>query len=89
MLRIIRSPSLKIIDIALEGKLLQPWIDEVRCVVTAAGSEGRVRLDLSRLSFADEPGLTFLRELRSDGVELLARSALLAGLMDRAPVDGN
>ena len=86
MLRIIQSPSLKFIDIALEGKLLQPWVEEVRRVVTAAGLEGRVRLDLSRLSFADESGLTFLRELRNEGVELLARSALLAGLMDRAPL---
>jgi ABC-type transporter Mla MlaB component len=86
MLRIIQSPSFKVITISLEGKLLQPWIEEVRNAIDAARSEGTVRLDLSKLSFADESGLILLRQLQAGGVELSARSALLAGLMQRTPV---
>jgi ABC-type transporter Mla MlaB component len=86
MLRIIQSPSFKVTTISLEGKLLQPWIDEVRNAVGAARSDGAVRLDLSKLSFADESGLILLRQLQAEGVELSARSALLAGLMQRARI---
>jgi len=87
MLRIIQSPSLKVTTISLEGKLLQPWIEEVQNVVAAATSDGLIRLDLSKLSYADESGLILLRRFQAAGVELTGRSALLAGLMESKPVN--
>ena len=86
MLRITQSPSVKVITVGLEGKLLQPWIEEVRGVLSAARSEGRVRLDLSQLSFADESGLRLLREMQRDGVELSSSTALLTALLERDPI---
>jgi len=58
----------------------------VRKVIAAARLEGLVKLDLSHLSFADEPGLGLLRELQADGVDLALPSAVLAGLMQRTPI---
>lgn len=66
--------------IVLEGRLVGPWVEELRRVVGGAESGG-VILDLGALSFADGDGLTLLRSLRDSGVELASPSPFMAALI--------
>lgn len=84
MLRILNSVSPATTTLHLQGKLLQPWVAEVRASVSGAASQGAVRLDLSELQFADESGLSLLRSLQRDGAELIEVPALIAALLQRA-----
>ena len=69
----------------LEGRLVGPWVEELRRVVDGA-EPGGVTLDLGALSFADGDGLTLLRSLRDSGVELASPSPFMAALIG---VDGD
>ena len=81
MLRITQSPSVQLITITLEGKLLAPWIEEVRTAVAAAQAHGAVRLNLQELSFADHVGVELLRDLSKEGVGRIGASAFIEGLI--------
>ena len=81
MLRITQSPSVQLITINLEGKLLAPWVDEVRAAVTAARAQGAVRLNLQELSFADQPGIELLKQLNKEGVQRIGASVFIEGLI--------
>ena len=82
MLRMTRLSHQGSIALRLEGKLLAPWVDEVRGA-TLNPSDGRVqRLDLSELSFVDEAGARLLALMRREGVVLEGISPLVAGLID-------
>lgn len=66
--------------IVIEGRLVGPWVEELRRV--AGGTEpGGVALDLGALTFADGDGLTLLRGLRDSGVELASPSPFMAALI--------
>jgi hypothetical protein len=59
--------------IRLEGKLLRPWVDEVRkACASATDPAGRTCLDLSALSFVDAAGEESLRELSGQGIKDVA-----------------
>ena len=66
----------------LEGKLLEPWVDEVR-KACASGTDpsGRTSLDLSALTFVDAAGEELLRELIDQGIEIVACSSYVAELL--------
>jgi ABC-type transporter Mla MlaB component len=65
----------------LEGKLLGPWVTELaRSCHELACSPDRLRLDLSAVTFVDEPGLALLRDLLGRGARLAA-SGLVAELL--------
>lgn len=81
MLRITQLPAVQITTINLDGKLLEPWVDEVRSAVAAARTTGGVRLNLDELRFVDHAGVELLRALRCDGVELTGGSALIQALL--------
>jgi ABC-type transporter Mla MlaB component len=81
VLRITRSKSITLATLQLDGKLLGPWVDEVRAAVARLHDEEAVRLNLAGLSFADPAGIGLLEELRRNGVELTGCSALIAGLL--------
>jgi hypothetical protein len=68
--------------IRLEGKLLRPWIDEVR-KACASGTDpaGRTTLDLSALTFVDAAGEELLRELIGQGIEVVSCSSYVAELL--------
>lgn len=68
--------------IKLEGKLLGPWVDEVR-QACAAGTipAGRTSLDLSALTFVDAAGEGLLRDLIGQGIEVVACSNYVAELL--------
>jgi len=82
MLRITQSPAIRITTINLEGKLLEPWVDEVRTAVADARAHGLVRLNLAELRFVDHLGVDLLRGLRADGIELTGGSAFIEGLLE-------
>ncbi|HKB35997.1 MAG TPA: hypothetical protein VKD72_06055 [Gemmataceae bacterium] len=68
--------------IKLEGKLLGPWVDEVReACAQAMARSGRTRLDLVAVTFADAAGVALLRELIRQGVEIAACSGYVAELL--------
>ncbi len=83
MLRISQSQSITLAILHLDGKLLGPWVEEVRTVVAQvqAEAEDAVRLNLEGLSFADPNGIALLHELRRGGVELFGCSTLIAALL--------
>ncbi len=66
----------------LEGKLLEPWVAEVRQVCTPGnGRPGRTCLDLSGLAFVDQTGAKLLADLICRGLTVSACSAFVAELL--------
>lgn len=52
----------------LEGRIIGPWVDELRQIGELALSEGRgLKLDLADVSFVDEGGLATLTSFKSRG----------------------
>jgi hypothetical protein len=68
--------------IKLEGKLVGPWVDEVR-KACAAGADPSclTELDLSALVFVDVAGERLLRDLIARGIEVVACSGYVAELL--------
>jgi hypothetical protein len=85
VLRIVHSGSVTLATIRLEGKLLAPWVDEVRSVVATVSAKEAMCLNLEQLSFADAKGIELLRELRRKGVALVGGSPLIEGLLASYP----
>jgi len=81
VLRITHSGSIQLATLDLEGKLLGPWVDEVREIVAKLRTNAAVRLNLERLSFADLDGIDLLHELQRDGVDFFGCTPLIAGLL--------
>ena len=68
--------------IKLEGKLLRPWVDEVRkACAPSTDAADRASLDLSALTFVDAAGEKLLRELIGQGIEVVACSSYVAELL--------
>lgn len=85
MLRITRlGANDAVATLKLEGKLLEPWVDEVvRACEAATGSLRSTRLDLSAVTFVDAAGAELLRELLRQGVAISACSGYVAELLHR------
>ena len=82
MLRITQSKSTGTHAVVkLEGKLLGPWVAEVRALFQETAGVGDCRLDLSELLFTDGAGAALLQELRREGVEIEACSPFVAELL--------
>jgi hypothetical protein len=66
----------------LEGKLLAPWVEEVRRTCgLATGRGASCRLDLSAVTFVDAAGADLLHDLRRQGVLLTPCSSYLIELL--------
>ena len=65
----------------LEGRLVGPWVAELRGAAAAAGGAALVDLDLAGVTFADDHGVEVLRDLRGAGARLVRASAFLAALI--------
>jgi anti-anti-sigma regulatory factor len=85
MLRITHGGSVSPATVDLDGRLVGPWVDEVRSIVAALRASGAVRLNLEHLSFADAHGLELLHTMRRDGVHLIGCSPLIEGLLAARP----
>jgi ABC-type transporter Mla MlaB component len=83
MLRITHTHGDDLVStLKLEGKLLGPWVTELaRSCDALPYSPERLRLDLSAVSFVDEPGVALLRDLLRRGATLAACSGLVAELL--------
>jgi anti-anti-sigma regulatory factor len=78
-----------VVIVALEGKLLEPWVDEVRGLFSATATTGRPRLDLSALTFVDTAGCDLLQQLLREGVVMESCSAFVAALLRLNDVEGS
>ncbi len=83
MLRITQTNVLESIKtFKLDGKLLEPWVLEVRQVCTAnQTTPDQIRLDLSGLTYADQAGTQLLKDLVHRGVVVSACSGFIAQLL--------
>ena len=71
--------SSEAVKLRVEGRLTGRWIEELRrtCDMHALSDGVRLTLDLGDVSFADQPGIELLKELRNL-VTLLNPSSLVA-----------
>lgn len=79
MLRITIREQADSTAICLEGRLVGPWVEELkRCwQKTLAASAGRkLRAELDAVTFVDAAGKQLLREMYQCGAELKARGVL-------------
>ena len=81
MVRITHSGYTRVRTLDLDGKLVGPWVDELRRIVGAPNSGDTLCLNLQQLTFADADGLALLRELRHDGVQLAGALPLIESLL--------
>lgn len=70
------------VTVDLDGKLVGPWVEEVRSTVAVLRTEQGVCLNLRNLSYADAAGIGLLCTLRNDGIEFIGVSPLIAGLLE-------
>jgi len=67
--------------IALEGRLVGPWVDELERVVAEAPAAPALTIDLRGLAFADGAGVSLLRTLRAAGLQLVGGSGFVGALL--------
>ena len=66
----------------LEGKLLGPWVDELRNVCgQPIGRLEQVGIDLAAVTFVNAAGTELLRELIRQGIIITQCSAFIAELL--------
>ncbi|HLN58550.1 MAG TPA: hypothetical protein VK416_08300 [Thermoanaerobaculia bacterium] len=84
MLKISRpEPESQSASWKLEGRLVGPWVAELRQVADAALSESDgLTLDVSEVSFVDREGKDLLHELIARRVRLVHPSAFLRELLN-------
>ena len=59
------------VTLKLEGRVVGPWVGELRKVCEAIMTEGRaLKLDLTDVTFADASGVSVLSSFKSRGVTL-------------------
>jgi hypothetical protein len=85
MLRISRTESSAgDVILRLEGKLIGPWVNELKSCCAIVFDEGRrLSLDLTDVLFADRAGLALLRTLQESDVELAGCPALISEELHR------
>lgn len=83
MLKVTRvSRGVPVLTIKLEGRLLGPWLAAVRDACSERGRRsGRLRLDLTAVTYADAAGAQLLRDLVGAGVEIAACSGFVGELL--------
>jgi len=67
----------------LEGRLLGPWVEEVRRACAGSVLASPLSLDLSGLVFADADGERLLKDLLRDGVAISGCSGFVETLLQR------
>ena len=88
MLRINKRPSRRGgVAIALEGRLVGPWVDELRRVVDEAPNARDLTIDLRGVDFVDGEGVGLLRALRGAGLRLVGGSGFVGALLGTERTD--
>lgn len=85
MLRITRiEPSARDVILRLEGKLIGPWVNELKTHCEIVREEGRhLLLEMTEVSFADRAGIALLRVLKKSGIELAGCPPLISEVLNR------
>jgi ABC-type transporter Mla MlaB component len=79
------SDSDQAIELQLEGKLVGPWVEELRKLSEEALSlQKNVSLDLERVWFVDSRGVTLLRDLAKRQVSELNCSQFVSQQLKEA-----
>ena len=86
MLRITASTSDKVV-LKLEGRLVGPWVDELRKIVwrTDGGRQG-LEIDVEDLTFADDDGEKTLSWLHRMGARFQGRGPFSEYLFERLKI---
>jgi ABC-type transporter Mla MlaB component len=84
MLRMTRADTGRVTTIIVEGKILGPWIAEVRAAIAAIPDGQQRRIDVARVTFVDSAGAELLATLQRDGIEVASCSQFIAELMKLA-----
>lgn len=66
----------------LEGKLVGPWVTELRSILAVPPGVFCRILDLAGVVFVDDSGIDLLLELRQRGLELINCSEFIRGLLE-------
>lgn len=84
MLKITVSTEQPGITFTLSGRLVGPWVQELRqCWLMAASTDpAQCRVDLRDVSFIDEAGTLLLAQMRRDGVALQASGCLMKAIVE-------
>lgn len=82
-----RPPGAQGETIALEGRLVGPWVDELKRVVDETPDSRGMTIDLRGLTFADAGGVSLLRALRAAGVVLVGWSGFVEALIGTEQAD--
>jgi len=64
-----------------EGKLIEPWVSEVRGLFSDGNAPQHSQLDLARVTFVDHAGLEFLSQLVCRGIRIASCSPYVAELL--------
>jgi ABC-type transporter Mla MlaB component len=71
MLKISQSGKANSFTLKLEGRVVGPWVGELRQVCETMLTEGRsLKLDLTDVTFADAEGIAVLTGFKTRGVTL-------------------
>lgn len=83
MLRITQLPAAEPAkSLRLEGKLVGPWLDELRQACQASlDSQSGLSLDLSDVNFVDRAGAKYLRTLLAQGAQVTNCTPFVAELL--------
>jgi hypothetical protein len=81
--RVTRRDEAGRVVLALEGRLVEPWVSELadQAHFTLEGHPAAVTLDLDGLTFLDARAAAVLRDLRDRGAQLAGGSAFVATVM--------
>jgi anti-anti-sigma regulatory factor len=66
----------------LEGKILAPWVDELRRICSDTPAEStQIHIDLNAVTFLDESGAELMRELIRQGITVTRCSEFIGQLL--------
>lgn len=78
------EPSARDVILRLEGKLIGPWVNELKSNCAIVREERRqLLLEMAEVSFVDRSGIALLRVLQESGVELAGCLPLISEELNR------
>jgi uncharacterized protein YqfA (UPF0365 family) len=82
MLRITSISDAEGQRLKLEGKLLGPWVEELRIHCASISAQlAKPQLDLEAVSYVDSAGAKVLQTLRAEGFPIVASSPFVAMIL--------
>lgn len=86
MLRITVTTDSGRTRIALAGRLVGPWVDELQmCWLREVGARGpgAIRIDLADVIFVDAAGRNLLQSLHAQGAQLSADNLMMRAILEQ------